>query len=52
MISQNEIKSIKKSFKKKQVFKDLTTRKHYLGEHFISIIVNGLEVTKKSFILE
>jgi 3-methyladenine DNA glycosylase AlkC len=30
-------------FKKKMHFKNLTTRKHYAGEHKISIIVNGVE---------
>ena len=31
------------SFKRKQTFMDMTTRKHYPGEHQISIIVNGEE---------
>jgi len=35
--------------KRKHSFKDLTTRKHYPGEHFISIIVNGVEKSKDSF---
>jgi len=52
MISQGKINLKKKSFLKKQGFKDLTTRKHYLGKHFISIILNGEEKLKKEFILE
>ncbi|TKC63707.1 DNA alkylation repair protein [Pedobacter hiemivivus] len=28
---------------KKQLFKDLTTRKHYMGKHLVEIIVNGNE---------
>ena len=51
MISQNEHKTKNKSFIKKLSFKDLTTRKHYLGEHFVSIILNGEEKIKRSFIL-
>lgn len=51
MISQNEQKTKTKSFVKKQSFKNLTTKKHYLGEHFISIILNGEEKIKRSFIL-
>jgi hypothetical protein len=30
-------------------FKDLTTRKHYLGVHNIAVIVNGVEKTVLSF---
>ncbi|MFV0562467.1 DNA alkylation repair protein [Malaciobacter mytili] len=51
MISQNEIKQKTKSFAKKQSFKKLTTRKHYKGKHFISIIINGKEKIKKEFTL-
>lgn len=52
MISQNCIKSKQKTFFKKQSFKNMTTRKHYLGEHFISILLNGEEKLKRSFILD
>jgi 3-methyladenine DNA glycosylase AlkC len=51
MISQNEIKSSSKKFIKKQSFKNMTTRKHYLGKHFIAILVNGVEILKKEFTL-
>jgi len=51
MISQNEIKIKEKDFVKKQSFKNMTTRKHYLGEHFISIVINGIEKEKRSFTL-
>lgn len=51
MINQNEIKSKQKNFAKKQSFKNMTTRKHYAGEHFISIVLNGEEKLKRSFIL-
>lgn len=37
---------------KKHSFKPITTRKYYSGEHFISIIVNGTECLKASFLLE
>ncbi|MCO6498925.1 MAG: DNA alkylation repair protein [Vicingus serpentipes] len=33
----------KKAFKRKQWFKELSTRKHYPGNHIITIIVNGDE---------
>jgi 3-methyladenine DNA glycosylase AlkC len=52
MISQNDVKSSKKKFTKKQSFKNMTTRKHYLGKHYISIIINGKEMVKKEFILD
>lgn len=49
MVSQNEIKLKNKNFIKKQSFKNMTTRKHYSGEHFISIVLNGVEKEKRSF---
>ena len=52
MISQNEIKSSSKKFTKKQSFKNMTTRKHYLGKHFIAILINGEELIKKEFLLD
>ena len=51
IISQNEIKSSSKKFTKKQSFKNMTTRKHYLGKHFIAILINGVEVLKEEFYL-
>ena len=52
MISQNEIKSTSKKFVKKQSFKNMSTRKHYLGKHFISVLINGEEIIKKEFFLD
>ena len=37
------------SFSKKQLFKDLTTRKHYFGNHIVEIVVNGRELGRKEF---
>lgn len=51
MISQNKIKSKSKKFTKKQSFKNMTTRKHYVGKHYISILLNGEEKIKKEFYL-
>ncbi len=39
------------SFSKSYRFEDLTTRKHYAGEHRISVILNGQEVTAVTFTL-
>lgn len=36
---------------KNQTFKDFTTRKHFLGEHFIEIQINGNSYGKYSFFL-
>jgi len=49
MITQNEIKSSVKNFHKKQSFKDMSVRKHYLGKHYLSIVVNGKEKIKREF---
>lgn len=37
---------------KKQKFENLSTRKHYGGEHFVSIKINGVEESKVSFNLK
>jgi 3-methyladenine DNA glycosylase AlkC len=37
---------------KKQVFKDFTTRKHFMGKHKVEIQVNGKIMDKKDFNLE
>jgi 3-methyladenine DNA glycosylase AlkC len=39
------------NFSKKQPFVDLTTRRHYQGQHFISLVINGIELGKKEFFL-
>ena len=48
-ISEKQYKPGKYTVKKKQSFKDLSTRKHYPGKHGISIIVNGVEMEKMNF---
>lgn len=37
------------AFAKKMSFKDLTTRKHYTGGHYIAIIINGVPLAKQEF---
>jgi 3-methyladenine DNA glycosylase AlkC len=46
MVSEPELR-LTRSY----LFKDLTTRKHYAGEHRISIIVNGHVLTSQAFML-
>jgi 3-methyladenine DNA glycosylase AlkC len=41
----------KKSVNKRHAFKDLTTRKHYLGLHQLAIVINGKEMENVSFTL-
>lgn len=36
---------------KKQHFTDLTTRRHYPGEHLLEIQINGLIKARKTFLL-
>jgi 3-methyladenine DNA glycosylase AlkC len=52
MISQGDFNSKFKVFKRKQSFKNLSTRKHYKGKHFLSILINGEEKIKRGFILD
>ncbi|KAA3602810.1 MAG: DNA alkylation repair protein [Calditrichaeota bacterium] len=51
-ISENTFSKPQTDFSKKHSFKDLTTRKHYSGEHFLEIIVNGVTKQKFTFLLE
>ncbi|HKK75210.1 MAG TPA: DNA alkylation repair protein [Saprospiraceae bacterium] len=51
-ISEKEIGAGTHTIHKKQWFKDFSTRKHYPGEHFLSIIVNGVELIRTSFELQ
>lgn len=51
MIAQNEFTKDFKSFIKKQSFKNMTTRKHYVGKHYIAVLINGKEIIKREFIL-
>jgi hypothetical protein len=36
---------------RKQTFKDLTTRKHYNGQHVLNVFINGEEKAKAKFLL-
>lgn len=40
-----------RQFSKKQLFKDLTTRKHYAGKHSIEVLVNGKVLASREFTL-
>ena len=40
------------TIKRKHRFADLTTRKHYTGEHTLAIVVNGKELAKQTFTLQ
>ena len=51
-IAENKTKPGKHSFRRKHLFRDMTTRKHYGGKHQISIIVNGEEKIKTTFTLK
>ncbi len=38
-------------FSKKHSLKQMTTRKHYPGKHFISLMINGKVIGKKQFMV-
>ncbi len=48
-ISEGEYSKGSYEVLKKQSFKEMTTRKHYSGKHFLSIVVNGEESSKVEF---
>lgn len=39
------------AFKRNQSFRNLTTRKHYAGQHALSIVINGQELSVKTFMV-
>lgn len=51
-ISEGEMAAGTYIIQKKQWFKDFSTRKHYPGEHFLSIIINGVEQERVAFDLD
>ena len=51
MISQSTHTTNQKTINKKYSFKKITTRQYYKGEHFLSIILNGVKLETKSFLL-
>jgi hypothetical protein len=51
-ISENTYKPGKHSFSKKHSFADMSTRKHYEGQHTLIIIVNGDEMASSTFIVK
>jgi len=52
MISQSDVKSNTKQVNKRHSFKIVSTRRYYLGTHYITLIVNGNRVKTKDFILK
>jgi 3-methyladenine DNA glycosylase AlkC len=52
MISQSDVKLKTKQVNKKHSFKVVSTRKYYLGVHYITLIINGIRIEKKEFILK
>jgi len=51
MISQSNIKASDKKITKKYSFKPISTRKYYKGIHGLALIINGIELKKKEFVL-
>lgn len=50
-ISEGVVNETQKSVTKAFSFKAITTRKYYVGEHGLAILVNGVEITHGSFSL-
>lgn len=49
MIKESQFSPGKHSLKRKQSFRNLTTRKHYPGPHGLVVIVNGIEKAQIEF---
>jgi len=52
LISDTKIQDKERTFSKRLSFKELSTRKHYLGVHTIRLAVNGERFPAQSFVLE
>jgi len=50
-ISESSIKETSKIIEKSFSFKPISTRKYYAGEHQLSLIINGQECARQSFLL-
>ena len=50
-ISENDYMPGRYAFKRKQTFEDMSTRKHYPGEHRIAVVVNGKIKAEISLVL-
>ncbi|MDQ6978159.1 MAG: DNA alkylation repair protein [Ghiorsea sp.] len=50
-ISESNIKETSKIIEKSFSFKPISTRKYYAGEHQLSLIINGQECARQSFLL-
>jgi len=50
-ISESDYQMKNKKVVKRYSFKAISTRKYYVGEHAVVLVVNGLEVARKPFML-
>ncbi|MBV1922037.1 MAG: DNA alkylation repair protein, partial [Pseudomonadales bacterium] len=48
-ISEGDIQTKSKPIRRRQSFKNMSTRKHYSGRHVLAVIVNGEEMGSVSF---
>jgi len=51
-VSESDYPESTRSIDRKHAFKSISTRKHYSGKHSFAIILNGVQVAQKSFILK
>ena len=51
-ISESDFRDKEKYIIKRHSFKVISTRKYYLGSHYIAVVVNGKELSRKSFMVE
>jgi len=52
MISESQLSAPTKEVCKRHSFKAISTRKYYAGKHGLAIIINGVEISHKSFTLK
>lgn len=51
-IHESDYPDKERDFRRTISFKSITTRKYYSGEHGLAIIINGVEMARKKFILK
>ena len=50
-ISEGDYSESERKVVKKHSFKPISTRKYYSGKHFVSVVVNGISLSNKSFVI-
>lgn len=51
-VAEGDFSEATRSFRKTHSLRQMTTRKHYAGEHRLAVLINGREMARKNFYLD